>query len=158
MEKEVQEIYCTKCGTKNLDSSNYCSKCGANLHYQESVVLEEPIFKNEPKYDNSYKQYKSYKGSSNTLATVAFVFCILEIVAYVLLSLLYLILAIVDGTPLLLIYTVIYLIPLAWTIPLTVKVYRYRNDNTELSVGTKVVILIFVNLIFGILLLCDGNN
>lgn len=158
MEEEVKEIYCTKCGTKNLDCSNYCSKCGVSLHHQESVVLEEPIFKNEPKYDNSYKQYKSYKSSSNTLATVAFVFCILEIIACVCLALFYLILAIVGGTPLLLIYTVIYLIPLAWTIPLTVKVYRYRNDSSELSVGTKIIILIFVNLISGILLLCDGNN
>jgi len=49
------------------------------------------------------------------------------------------------------------LIPLLWFIPMTVKVYRaYKNDES-LSTGFKVCVLLFVNLISGILLLVDED-
>ncbi len=49
------------------------------------------------------------------------------------------------------------LIPLAWCIPMTIKVYKaYKNDE-KLSVGFDVCVLLFVSLIGGILLLCDNE-
>ena len=45
------------------------------------------------------------------------------------------------------------LIPLIWTIPMYYKVKAYLNNEVELSDGYKVCVLLFCNLIAGILLL-----
>lgn len=47
------------------------------------------------------------------------------------------------------------LIPLIWYIPMTIHVYKAYKGEEDLSVGFKVCVLLFVNLIGGILLLCD---
>lgn len=52
----------------------------------------------------------------------------------------------------------IFIIPLAWCIPLTVKVYRYYKYNAPLSSGFLVCITFFVSLIGGLLLACDTDN
>lgn len=49
------------------------------------------------------------------------------------------------------------LIPLAWLIPMTVKINRRRKTNEPLSVGFKICTLLFGSLISGILLLCDAE-
>lgn len=46
------------------------------------------------------------------------------------------------------------LIPLLWTIPLTVHVCRRLDRKEPIGVGVKVCSLLFVNLIAGIMLLC----
>ena len=46
------------------------------------------------------------------------------------------------------------LIPLIWTIPLTVHVFKKLEKNEPIGTGVKVCSLLFVNLIAGILLLC----
>ncbi len=48
-----------------------------------------------------------------------------------------------------------YLIPLAWTIPMTVHLFRAANRGEEVGMGFKVCSLLFVNTVSGILLLCD---
>ena len=45
------------------------------------------------------------------------------------------------------------LIPLLWTIPLTVHVFKKLNAHEPIGVGVKVCVLLFVNLIAGIILL-----
>lgn len=50
------------------------------------------------------------------------------------------------------------LIPLCWCIPMTIKVYKAYKGTTTLSTGFNVCVLLFVNLIAGILLLCDPDN
>lgn len=47
------------------------------------------------------------------------------------------------------------LIPLLWCVPMTVSIYRASKGEEILSTGFKVGTLIFVNLVAGILLLCD---
>ena len=47
------------------------------------------------------------------------------------------------------------LISLIWCIPMTIHVYKAYKGEEDLSVGFKVCVLLFVNLIGGILLLCD---
>ncbi|MDX6485369.1 MAG: zinc-ribbon domain, partial [Gaiellaceae bacterium] len=32
----MSHIYCPECGFQNPEAANYCSKCGAPLHTQES--------------------------------------------------------------------------------------------------------------------------
>lgn len=45
------------------------------------------------------------------------------------------------------------LIPLAWMIPMTVKIYNAYKNNTVLSTGFKVCVLLFNTFIGGIILL-----
>lgn len=47
------------------------------------------------------------------------------------------------------------IIPLAWCIPMTVIAKRKIDNGEEIGVGFKVCTLIFVNLVSGILFLCD---
>ena len=50
-----------------------------------------------------------------------------------------------------------FLIPLCWTVPMTVKYWRAVDRGTPVSVAFKVCTLIFVNTIAGILMLCDND-
>lgn len=49
------------------------------------------------------------------------------------------------------------LIPLAWCIPMTIKVYKAYKGEEILTTGFNVCVLLFVSLIAGILLLCDDD-
>ena len=51
----------------------------------------------------------------------------------------------------------ILIIPLFWCIPLTMKVYRAYKGTDFLETKDKVLILIFVNLLGGLLLLIDSD-
>ncbi len=48
------------------------------------------------------------------------------------------------------------LIPLCWYIPMTVYVFRCSREYEEIGVVFKICVLLFVNVIAGILLLCDN--
>ena len=51
-----------------------------------------------------------------------------------------------------------YIIPLAWTIPMTVIASNKMKRGEPLGVGFKVCILLFVNTLSGILLLCRQDQ
>ncbi len=48
------------------------------------------------------------------------------------------------------------LIPLIWCIPMTISYWKACDENRDVSVAFKVCSLLFVNLIAGILMLCDS--
>ncbi|MDE7082974.1 MAG: hypothetical protein K2O89_04650 [Clostridia bacterium] len=50
------------------------------------------------------------------------------------------------------------LIPLCWTIPMTIKYCHSIENNQPVSTGFKVCSLLFVSLIAGIFMLCDNDN
>lgn len=47
------------------------------------------------------------------------------------------------------------IIPLAWLIPMTCRISKRQKDNEKLSTGFKICVLLFANIVAGILLLCD---
>ena len=49
------------------------------------------------------------------------------------------------------------LIPLLWTVPMTISLFRKTENGEEISTGFKICTLLFVGLIGGILLLCNKN-
>lgn len=49
------------------------------------------------------------------------------------------------------------LIPLCWTIPMSIKIFKAMKEGTVLKTGFKICTLIFVNLITGIVLLCSSD-
>lgn len=50
------------------------------------------------------------------------------------------------------------IIPLAWCIPMTISVYKYYKGETDLSIGFRICVLLFVSVISGILLLVDTET
>ena len=52
----------------------------------------------------------------------------------------------------------LYLLPLAWCIPMTVSYFKKVNSGQPISTGFKVCSLLFVSMIGGILMLCDKDN
>ena len=46
------------------------------------------------------------------------------------------------------------IIPLLWTIPLTMHVWRKLSDDEPISIAVKICSLLFVNIVAGIMLLC----
>lgn len=47
-------------------------------------------------------------------------------------------------------------IPLCWTIPMTITYFNKIKINAPISTGFKICTLLFLNVIAGILLLCDN--
>ena len=52
----------------------------------------------------------------------------------------------------------IYLIPLCWTIPMTIHYFKSVKENRKVGIAFKICSLLFVNLIAGILMLCEDIN
>ena len=50
------------------------------------------------------------------------------------------------------------LIPLAWCIPMTVHYFNCIKNKEKVSVAFKICVLIFMNVISGILMLCDEEH
>lgn len=51
----------------------------------------------------------------------------------------------------------IYIIPLAWCIPMTVSYFNKVKNNQPVSTGFKVCSLLFVSFLGGIFMLCDKD-
>ena len=51
----------------------------------------------------------------------------------------------------------LWIITLAWTIPMTSSYSRKINSNEPVSVGFKICTLLFINVIAGILMLCSKD-
>lgn len=49
----------------------------------------------------------------------------------------------------------IFIIPLIWCLPMTIAYSAKIKTNEEVGVGFKICTLLFVNVIAGILMLCD---
>ena len=51
-----------------------------------------------------------------------------------------------------------YLIPLAWCIPMTISYCKKIKNGQPIGTGFKICSLLFVNMIAGILMLCDKEH
>lgn len=106
----------------------YCTKCGAEI-MDEAVVC--------PKCGcatGSGKLRNAVEEETPVIRTVAKIFMILGCIAMA--------------------FT---LIPLCWTIPMTVSYWNKTRDHRPVTTGFKVCCLLFVSLVAGILMLCDSN-
>ncbi|MGN1223120.1 MAG: zinc-ribbon domain-containing protein [Christensenellales bacterium] len=139
--KEVvdEAVFCPGCGcsldkTKPSTETNikYCSHCGQEVNTAAVVCIHCGC-----SLENK-TQAKNYDTTSNknNLYSVAKIFMIIGTIAS----------------------AFFYLIPLAWTIPMTVSFYNKVNNNEKISVGFKVCSLLFVNTIAGILMLCANED
>lgn len=108
----------------------FCPKCGKEI-MDEAVIC--PHCGCSPKGQNA----KAITNSSNSgMKTVAKVLMILSTVVQALFG---------------------FLVPLAWCLPLTIIYFNKVSRKEPISTGFKVCCLLFVNLIAGILMLCDND-
>lgn len=108
----------------------YCRNCGAEL-VDEAVICVHCGCATE-----SIKPKNNGNSNTETLRMIAKIFMVIGCVAS----------------------AGFFLIPLCWTIPMTVKYWRACENNEPVSTGFKVCSLLFVNTIAGILMLCDSQN
>lgn len=122
--------YCPNCGNEVNENDIYCNKCGQRLVSNLNNV-----------------EFKSINNSSNSFYIVAKIFMILSLVIYPISFLILLIsgiiliinqnaeidygMFIITGY-MLFFYSFLLLIPLAWIIPMTVKVFRLSKYNKKL--------------------------
>lgn len=117
----------------------YCSKCGAELH-DEAVIC--PSCGCDQEVKEVPQNNRGLLKVALAFMIVTCVFCVLRIFIY-------------DGEPSLYVaYIIGCLIPLVWSIPMTISLGLKIKRGNRIGTGFKVCTLIFVNIIAGILLLC----
>lgn len=127
--------FCENCGA-NVSAVKYCANCGNEIPsdcaicplcgFNSNPVSDSSQVRNAPGYQNN-----PISDREETLKFIVKLFMIFGCVSFGWL-----------------------IIPLLWCIPLTVSVFNKFKTGEEISVGTKICVLIFVNLIAGICLLC----
>lgn len=109
----------------------YCRNCGAEVADEAIVCIHCGCATG-----NSIPKSKPADSNSETLRMIAKIFMVLGCIAS----------------------AAAFLIPLCWTVPMTVKYWRACENNEPVSTAFKVCSLLFVNMIAGILMLCDNEN
>lgn len=148
-------MFCTNCGSKNQDDAGFCYNCGKKL-VEEHVTKIQPTsmsnsqqqvndnnqqqsqkeFNNEEKVEqNNYQENNASNDSDSTLRLVAF---ILNLITTICLG--------------------IFLITLAWMIPMTVHTYGIYKGKKVNTIAFGVCTIIFLNFVSGILLLCSTKD
>ncbi len=110
-----------------------------NVPPAPQVVVRETIYNNPQGYqtrvDQVYIQAPAMDSTKRTLRLVAFILCLLSTIGF--------------G---------IFLIPLAWMIPMTVHSWGLYQGTKRNTIGFGVCALLFLNFIGGILLLVSGED
>jgi len=112
----------------------FCKKCGKELH-DEAVVCpqcgcltdEGVIIKRKDDSPKVDARKEEQKGMATAIKVLMIICCVLS------------------G---------FWLIPLCWTIPMTVVLCKKLEKQEKISVGLKICTLLFCSLIAGVLLLC----
>ena len=136
--------YCSYCGEKLEDDSKYCPKCGKKVEEFNSSNV-------------NFNSDRSTINSSNTkvwtgIKFTAFIFMLISILisAFSIVTMYFS----SNGTG----FRITIPIALVWQIPMTVHYYRCVTRRIKTSLGFKICSLIFVNIIAGILMLCDKDD
>ena len=117
----------------------YCSKCGAEILDEAVICPKCGCYTNNqvapPQNTTSKPVSQPNNQTSSGLKIATKVFMIIGCV-----------------------FSGFWLLPLAWTIPMTLNYCQKIKTGEKLSTGFKICSLLFVNLIAGILMLCDEQQ
>lgn len=178
--------FCPNCGTRvDVKDDAVQGETTTSSAYYGAQPNQNPNNYNTYNNDGGYNNYngapnQQYYGASNNyyppagvpgrptgLQTAAKVFMILSIVSCVIVAVYFILFsfvlgAIADDDGFVTVIAGIYLavvsaLSLAWTIPMFVSYNRKTKRGEQVSTAFKVCTLLFVNLIAGILMLCDNN-
>ena len=124
--------YCHNCGNALNDGDRFCQSCGAKVEIENMASgTERPVEPEMPK-DN---ENKSEKKKNSELKTI--------------IKILMIIVTVCSGFA---------IIPLCWTIPMTVSYSRKIEKGEDVSLAFKICTLLFMNMIIGILMLVDDDE
>lgn len=124
--------FCKNCGLELEDHDNFCPRCGTK-------IMESP-----KKKDNE------------TLNLISKILMIITFVSIGMLSFDFLLSSF--EIPEMMLMFLLCILPLAWTIPMTVYLFGAFNKQRKISTKFKICFLIFCNIIVGILLLCRDES
>lgn len=154
-------IYCIKCGTQLPDDALFCQKCGcatdrgqsqqrSQQQSQQGAQYQAPQYQ-VPPYQGPYTSYQAppYQQTSYQAPNQAPYQAPAEESTMKLIAKIFMIICCV--------VTGLYLIPLAWTVPMTVVYWNKVKNHQHVGTGFKVCTLLFVSIISGILMLCDNT-
>ena len=129
--------YCTYCGKQLVDEAAFCASCGRAIGTTHDTICDQQgTSAKEIQCQNTQLNSTTHdRQETSALKTIAKVFMIIGCIA-------------TAGY---------FLIPLCWTIPMTVHYFNAVKNNKCVGTGFKVCTLIFVSLIAGIIMLCDKD-
>lgn len=129
--------YCSHCGAEINDEAVICPKCGCAV--KNVKMLNQP------------------KSKKSGLKIITKIFMIAGYVPHAVLLAIALNFAITLSSPAAILYSIMLIIPLIWCIPITITYFYRTKNNQPINTGFKVCYLLFVNLIAGILMLCNND-
>lgn len=152
---------CKNCGTQNFDINSTCKNCGAellNIPYCEKQALSQ----------------SATAGRKSGCSVAAKVFMVISLVSYAIAFVFALILWLIalfatqdspSITPEIeiavlttFIYMLFFLVFLIVVSCMTAKYFKNINKGKEIGMAFKICTLLFVNMIAGILMLCDDGK
>ena len=128
-------LFCENCGQK-IAELKFCANCGSQIPADSAVCPSCGFYQNtetrSAPVQPVYSQPVNNTGDRDeTLKIIVKIFMIFGCISFGWL-----------------------LIPLLWLIPITAGVFNKFKTGEEITVGTKICVLLFVNVIAGICLLC----
>lgn len=150
--------FCTNCGTQLPDEAYVCNQCGTALGQapvqqsyappQQSYAPPQQSYAPPQGYASPQQSYAPPQGyapqqgyayaPASQISGLAMAAKILMIISTVIMG--------------------IYIIPLAWCLPMTISYCKKLKTGQPVGIGFKICTLLFVNTISGILMLCDNKN
>ena len=122
--------FCKNCGTQLEDSMAFCTNCG--------VACEQAAPQQQDAQQQPYAPQQPYCQPAPQVSGLATAAKILMIISTVVMGL--------------------YIIPLAWCLPMTLSYCKKLKTGAPITTGFKICTLLFVNTISGILMLCDKEQ
>jgi hypothetical protein len=156
---ERKTKFCAHCGKEIDQDAVVCLGCGCSVSNQEYYPAPEVV--------NNFDIYEKVSPSGLKTASIILIRIFITLRAIAAIILIGYLLALHTGDPELLPLGYLFLyflpslamtiVPLAWSIPMGIILVRKTRNGEPISTGFKVCILLFVDLIAGILLLCDKD-
>ena len=135
--------YCTHCGNQILNEAEVCPKCGCAVNEVKKVSNISDIEKS-----------KIFQLIAKIFMLIALAGCFVDAIRTLLTS----IWNVIGGGVFENTYKIIVsLIPLIWIIPMTIHYFKVTSRKQSVGLAFKVCTLIFVNLVAGVLMLCETN-
>ena len=148
-ESVTQHRYCTYCGNQVLKQAVVCTKCGCAIKPMPKTV--------------SIKNGKGLQIATKVLMILSCVASGICAIVMAGIALMFNNMSIIDDyysvfAPMYLIFSIICLVPLCWTFPMTKHYINAIKQGRPVGIAFKVCTLIFVNMIAGVLMLCDTST
>lgn len=133
--------YCEHCGYKIQKGQKYCPKCGTKIDRSNYDFVDKDEFESDLEREKSRdrdsqrprtREYEERESDYELIVNVTKAFMIA--------------ITVLSG---------IAVIPLLWTIPMTMHYFKAIDNDEKLSIPFKVCSLIFVGLVPGILMFVD---